>query len=125
MRMAERLVYGWPGQDAEPTGASSVGRFVKAHPLDFPMGIGDLHEERPKKVSIEEWVQHLLRYWTGHFVGGLRGQRVVWSMVNALLLSEARSRGHGIYRNVLRRVGFRVEGGCVLTKRKLKELLAS
>ena len=56
VRMAERLVYGWPGQDAEPTGVASAGRFVKAHPLDFPMGIGDLHEERLGKVSTEEWV---------------------------------------------------------------------
>jgi hypothetical protein len=93
VRMAERLVYGWPSKDADPTGPSSYGRFVKAHPLDFPMGIGDLHEQRHHKVSVDEWVQHMLRYRTGQFVGGLRGQRVVWSMVNALLLSEARSRG--------------------------------
>ena len=42
VRMAERLVYGWPGQESEPSGVASVGRFVKSHPLDFPMGIGDL-----------------------------------------------------------------------------------
>ena len=68
-------------------------------------------------------MQHLLRYRTGHFVGGLRGQRVVWAMVNTLLLTEARSRGHAIYRNVLRRVGYGLQGGRVLTKARLKEIL--
>ena len=87
------------------------------------MGIADLFEERPRKVLPEAWVQHLLRYRTGHFVGGLRGQRVLWAMVNTLLLSEARARGFGIYRNVVRRVGLGLEGGRVLTKRRLREIL--
>ena len=51
-QLAAGIVYGWPGTAAEPTGAMSYGRFVKAHPLDFPMGIGDLYEERPHKVSV-------------------------------------------------------------------------
>ena len=42
LRTAERLVYGWPSRECDPTGAHSVGRFVKAFPLDFPVGIGDL-----------------------------------------------------------------------------------
>ena len=91
IRTAERLVYGWPSKQAEPTGAVNEGRFVKSFPLDFPMGIADLYEsQRVHKVSPAEWVQHLLRYHTGHFVGGMRGQRVVWAMVNTLLLTEAR-----------------------------------
>ena len=77
LRTAERLVYGWPSRGTDPTGAHSRGRFVKSFPLEFPMGIGDLNEERPRKVSVEEWVQHLLRYKTGHFVGGQRCQRVL------------------------------------------------
>ena len=97
---------------------------MRAFPLDFPMGIADLYEERPRKVSAEAWVQHLLRYRTGHFVGGLRGQRVLWAMVNTLLLSEARARGFGIYRNVVKRVGVGLEGGRVLTKGRLREILA-
>ena len=114
LRSAERLVYGWPSREADPTGAHSFGRFVKSFPLDFPMGIGDLYEERPRKVSPQVWVQHLLRYHTGHFVGGPRGQRVLWAMVNVLLLSEARQRGWGIYRNVVRRSGLGLErGSCV------------
>ena len=44
-------------------------------------------------------------------------------MVNTLLLTEARSRGHAIYRNVLRRVGYGLQGGRVLTKARLKEIL--
>ena len=51
MRTAERLVYGWPSRDADPTGVVSPGRFVKAFPLDFPMGIGDLYEERPRTAQ--------------------------------------------------------------------------
>ena len=111
-------MYGWPSKAAEPTGAVTAGRFVKAFPLDFPMGVGDLFEERPRQVSVDEWVQHLLRYRTGHFVGGLRGQRVVWAMV------EGRMRGFGIYRNVMRRVGLGLEGGRVLTKGRLRGILA-
>ena len=88
MRTAERLVYGWPSKQAEPTGAVDCDHFVKSFPLDFPMGIAALYEsERVHKVSAAEWVQHLLRYHTGHFVGGIRGQRVVWAMVNTLLLT--------------------------------------
>ena len=87
------------------------------------MGIADLFEDRPRKVSPTDWVQHLLRYKTGHFVGGQRGQRVMWAMVNTLLLSEARSRGFGIYRNVMRRIGFGLQGGRVLTKRELRGIL--
>ena len=75
---AERLVYGWPSKDAEPTNVMSPGRFVKSFPLDFPMGVGDLYQERPHKVSVEEWVQHLLRYRISHFVGGPHKQRVLW-----------------------------------------------
>ena len=87
------------------------------------MGIADLFEARPRKVTPEVWVQHLLRYETGQFVGGARGQRVLWAMVNTLLLSEARARGWGIYRNVLRRVGFGLQGGRVLTKGELRGIL--
>ena len=96
---------------------------MKAFPLDFPMGIADLYEDRPRRVSPEVWVQHLLRYRTGHFVGGPRKQRVLWAMVNALLLSEARGRGFGIYWNVIRRCGLGLSGGRVLTKGHLRSIL--
>ena len=124
LRTAERLVYGWPSREADPTHAHSISRFVKSFPLDFPMGIGDLIEQRPRKVAPQVWVQHLLRYHTGHFVGGPRGQRVLWALVNVLLLSEARQRGWGIYRNVVRRAGLGLEGGRVMTKGRLRAILA-
>ena len=55
LRTAERLVYGWPSKQAEPTGAVSDGRFVKSFPLDFPMGMGDLYDSlRLLKVSTPE-----------------------------------------------------------------------
>ena len=98
---------------------------MKAFPLEFPMGIGDMYEERPRKVSAEEWVQHMIRYRTGQFVGGPRGQRVLWAMVNMLLLSEARGKGWGIYRNTVRRGGLGMEeGGRVMTKGRLRAILA-
>lgn len=87
------------------------------------MGIADLYEVRPRKVTCQEWVQHLIRYRTGQFVGGERGQRVLWAMVNTLLLTEARQRGWGIYRNVMRRTGLGLQGGRVLTKRDLRGIL--
>ena len=89
----------------------------------LPDGFADLYEERPRHVSPEVWVQHLLRYRTGHFVGGPRKQRVLWAMVNVLLLSEARSRGCGIYRNVIRRCGLGLSGGRVLIKGHLRGIL--
>eukprot|EP00959_Pyramimonas_sp_CCMP1952_P453648 9468566-Pyramimonas_sp.AAC.1 len=89
------------------------------------MGIGDIYEERPRKVTAAEWVQHLIRYRTGQFVGGPRGQRVLWAMVNMLLLSEARSKGWGIYRNTVRRGAFgMLEAGRILTKGRLRAILA-
>ena len=56
-------------------------------------------------------------------LGWLRGQRVLWAMVNALLLSEARGRGFSIYRNVVRRGRLGLEGGRVLTKGHLRAIL--
>ena len=121
---AENLVFGWPSKSTDPVTLRDAGRFVKAHPLDFPMGVGDLHDpDRPRKVSVPEWVQHLLRYRDGRFVAGGRGQRVLWSMVNELLLHEARQRGYAVYRNVKRRIGFTVQGGEKLTKGGLRDML--
>ena len=67
MRTAQRCVYGWARQVPEPTGAYSRGRFVKAFPLEFPMGVADLYDEKERawKLSAAEWVQHLMRYRTG------------------------------------------------------------
>jgi hypothetical protein len=110
--LAEHLVYGWPNKAADPVTVIDAGRFVKAHLLDFPMGVGDLHDsDRPRKVSVAEWVQHLLRYRDGRFVRDMRGQRVLWSVLNEWLFSEAR------------RIGFGIQGGRVLTKGDLRNML--
>lgn len=54
----------------------------------------------------------------------MRGQRVVWAMVNTLLLTEARSLAFGIYRNIMCRVGYGLDGGGVLPKARLREILS-
>ena len=114
---------GWPLVSGEPTLPREPGRFAKSHPLEFPMGIADLHDDRVLKVSPAEWVQHMLRYHTGHFVHGLRGHRVVWAMVNTLLMGEAAGKGFAVHRNVLRRQGGRLRGAELLTKGRLREML--
>ena len=122
-RVAESIVYGWPSVSSDPVRACDVGRFPRAHPLDFPMGIVDLHDPRTHKVSPQDWAQHLLRYHTGHFVHGLRGHRVVWAIVNAVLLSEARGKGYAVQRNVLRRIGCRMVGHHHMSRGELRDLM--
>ena len=67
---AGNVVFGWPSRDAEPVFLRTPGRFVRCFPLEFPMGVADLFDARPRKVSVEEYVQHLLRYRGGQFVNG-------------------------------------------------------
>ena len=87
------------------------------------MGVPDLFDERTFKVSPAEWGQHLLRYHTGQFVDGFREHRVVWAIVNTVLMSEAKGKGHAVHRNVLRRQGHRLVGGSVMTRNELRRLL--
>ena len=64
LRLAQGLVdpvYSWPRVSDEPTPLGQAGRFTKSFPLDFPMGIADLFDERPRAVTPHEWVQYLLR----------------------------------------------------------------
>jgi hypothetical protein len=117
-------VKGWPRVSEDPTLSKAPGRFSKAYPLKFPMGEAELFDpERPTKVTPHEWVQHLLRYWTGQFVDGLTGQRVVWAMVNTVLLAEAAGKGFAVRRNVMKRVGWRIVGSEVLTRGALKAMM--
>ena len=64
-------------------GERADGRFVKAFPLEFPMGQGDLRQPRlratPRAV---EGVQHLFRNCTGHLLRANRGHRVVGSRLH-------------------------------------------
>ena len=87
------------------------------------MGVGDLRDERPRKVTTAEWVQHMLRYHWGQFVNGMRGHRVVWAMVNSMLLEEAGGKGFAVHRNVMRREGGRLRGGEGLTREGLRRML--
>ena len=122
-RVAESVIHGWPAVSSEPVPAADVGRFARAHPLEFPMGIADLHDPRVRAVTPQEWAQHLLRYHTGQFVSGLRGHRVVWAIVNAVLVSEARGKGFAVQRNVMRRMGCRMAGQSPMTRGELRELM--
>ena len=119
--IARGMVHGWPSVAKDPTGAKQAGRFVKAFPLKFPMGIGDLYEDRPFAVRGPEWLQHMLRL--GYVTEGQDCDRCVWAMVNTILIAEAAGKGFAVYRNVMRRRGYGADHE-VLTKRHLRELLA-
>ena len=123
LRTAERLAHGWPSRRDEATLPRQPGRLAKAFPLELPMGIGDLHDERPRQVSPGEHAQHLLRLRSGRIVNGLRGHRIVWALVNSVLVGEAAGKGFAVHRNVMKRLGGRVEGTSVLTRRRLREMM--
>ncbi len=72
------------------------------------MGVADLFDDRPGKVTDEDCVQHLLRYHRGHFAHGLRGARLVWAMANTVPLAAAAGEGRAGHRHVLKRMGGRV-----------------
>ena len=87
------------------------------------MGVGDLYEERPRKVSPAEYTQHMLRHCSRAFVNGQRGHRVLWSLVNSQLLHEARGKCYGVWKTALKKVGNRVHGLAHVTKAQLREML--
>ena len=60
LTVAGKGVVGYPGVAEEPTLPRAHGRLCKAFPLDLPMGVGDLYEERPRVVTPFEHAQHLL-----------------------------------------------------------------
>ncbi len=89
----EERVFPWPEIKAEPTKEHEDGRFSKAFPIEFPTGQGDLYQPRLRNdFQVLEWVKHLLRYATGHFLSSIRGQRVVWAMFNTALRDAARQK---------------------------------
>ena len=88
------------------------------------MGVADPYEEdRLRTVPMPEYVQHLLRYRTGHFVHGRRGHRVIWALVNGELLREAAGKGYAVHTNLMKRLRGRVVGGAVMTKGQLRAVL--
>ena len=78
----------------------------------MPFGLGDLHQPRVRDdYSTAAWVQHKLRYYTGHFLSTLRGQRYVWAVFNTALLDVARQRRALVHKRFQ---------GEILTKRELR-----
>jgi len=126
-RLAESLAAPeepWPRVSDVPTPFRARGRFSKALPLSFPMGIADMYDQRLlDDVSGAQWVQHMLRHSSGMCVQGLRGHREVWAFVNTLLLEEAYGKGFAVQRNVMRRIGGRVVGHKITTKAQLREMI--
>ena len=78
-RRIEEIISPWPTISMQPTPFQEDGRFAKAHPLNFPTGCGDILQSRFRSdFSTSDWVQHLLRYYTGHMQSSLRGHRILW-----------------------------------------------
>ena len=89
------------------------------------MGVGGPFGQRPRAVPLDQHVQHLLRLRDGRMVNGLRGHRLVHSLVNALLITEATGKSRALHKVVLRRLGKRVVGGEVLSRAVLRHLMAT
>ena len=88
----------WPEIEKEPIPMYEEGRFVKAFPLEFPMGVGDLKQPCLRDdFSAADWAQHKFRYWDGRFVNSVRGHRVTWAIFNATLLEASRVKGNAYF----------------------------
>ena len=110
-------VFPWQRIEEEPTTYFSDARFTKSFPLEMPFGIGDLHQDRIRDdYTTADWVQHKLRYYTGHFLSTIPGQRYVWAVFNTALQDIARQRRSIVHR--------RFEGE-ILTKKDLRTLTES
>ena len=80
-RMAQELLWPWPTIAVEPTPESDDARFVKAFPLELPTGTGDLRQPRMRNdFHAADWVQHLLRYHTGHFLNPVRASHCLGAL---------------------------------------------
>ena len=122
-RAAGKEVVGWPGVGEEPTQARQPGRLPKSFPLEFPMGLGGVHDPRPRAVGQHEYTQHMLRLQSGQCVAGARQHRLVWALVNGVLLDEAAGKGYAVHRVLLRRLGGRLRGHELMTRAGLKEMM--
>ncbi len=80
--VAAQRVLAWPTISKDPVAETSDGRLVKAHPLTFPTGCGDLRQSRLRTdFSPLEWTQHVFRYFDGRVLCTMRGQRAVWALL--------------------------------------------
>ena len=107
----------WPVIEKTPVAMNEEGRFVKAFPLEFPMGVGDLKQPQVRgDFTAAEWAQHKFRYWDGRFVNSGRGHRVAWAIFNSVLLDRTRQSAHAYHT---------ATDSHVLTKRDLRKLVTS
>ena len=68
------IVHPWPTIDRDPVPLYEEGRFVNAHPPDFPMGVGDLHQPRLRDdFSTADWAQHKFQHFDGRFLPAQSG----------------------------------------------------
>ena len=66
----------------------------------------------------------MLRLGTMTMAAGDDGKRLVWAMVYSMLMLEAAGKGFAVQRNVMMRIGGRGSMSEVLTKRRLRQILA-
>ena len=93
-------VYPWPTIGEHPTPERADGRLVKAFPLRFPMGVADLRQPRLRSdFHVVDAVQHLFRYFTGHFFNANDGHRVIWALFNTALREIAHEKGGLVHKN--------------------------
>ena len=93
-------VFPWPRILNEPTPERADGRFVKAFPLAFPMGVGDLYQTRVRNDFHEvDAIQHLLRYESGHVHNVNDGHRLEYALFNTALRRIARDKGGIVHKN--------------------------
>ena len=101
-------VFPWPTILEQPTPELADGRFCKAFPLHFPMGVADPRQPRLRSdYSFIDAVQHLFSYRTGHFLHSGDGHRVVWALFNTALREIAREKGNLVHKT---------SGEAILTK---------
>ena len=81
------------------------------------MGTVDLKQPRARSdFTSEEWLRHKLRYYIGHFLSTLRGQRFVWAAFNTVLLDLLHAKGALLHKQ---------SSAQAITKQELKDLCAT
>ena len=107
-------LHAWPRILEEPTRERADGRFVKAFPLVFPMGVADLYQPRLRSdFTTQDAVQHLFRYCTGHLHRANDGNRATWALFNTALREASYEKGGLVHKNTHE---------TVLTKAELRTL---
>ena len=93
--------FAWPQILDHPTSGRADGRFVKAFPLVFPMGVADLYQPRLRSdFHVVDAVQHLFRYHTGHLLRSNDGHRATWALFNTALREIGYDKGGLVHKNV-------------------------